>query len=627
MIKTIAAIAFLLAAANARAQASLEDLIKKTKTEKDSSLFNAYADLGNYYTNKQKLDSADYYWNLGFALSEKIKYKLGLAKSYMGMASVDNARKKGKESILKLQQALKLYQELGIAKSKMAMINGNIGAIYFQQKEFAKGLEYTREAAAVHFAANDSVQIAFISSSLAHFYISLLQYDSSLHYAKLSVTYAREMEKKYASDISRYKQIVFFRNNSLASWGHSLLKLNRFDEALTILKNGYAQLKEDAAPYEKLAFLKNLSTGYDEAGNPGESLKYAEMMLPVLEKDSVPDFYHFVCGQLSKLYAKAGRYREAYWYSDKLKGINDSLFNKEKFAAIEDIQVKYETELKNQQIQALNKQRKSQRLTMWLALAGIVIAAGFVAFVLRAKLLQKKLFSKKEELLQKEKMLEKNRLEKKMTELEQMALRAQMNPHFIFNCLSSVQLFILRNDNEKVNNYLTNFASLVRQTLDNSGKTLIPLQREIEYLETYLSLERAKSDNQFAYSVEVDEEIEPSGIYVPGMILQPYAENSIKHGVAFKDNNSGNIRVQFKKNGVLYCTIEDNGIGREKAASIKLPGTEYYVSRGMAITGNRIELINRMYNTEITALVSDITDEQGLVCGTRVTIKFPLDLC
>jgi tetratricopeptide (TPR) repeat protein len=619
MLRKVAITFFLFLGYGLSAQNDLPGLLKRMENEKDTGLVKAYGDLGNYYRYRQNTDSSEFYYKKAFVLAKQINYKRGLANAYLALGGIDNVKKRGREAILKLQEAARIYNEMPGMKSRLALIDGNIGAVYYQQKEFEKGLMYSRRAMQAYYTMSDSTRVGSLSFSIATFFSAMQQFDSALSYAQQAVVYSIPMEKKYAADISRSSEISFYKNLAVAEWGFALAKLKRYAEAVQLLKNGYEQLPETARPSEKLAFLKGLSICYEDSGQLQQSLQYAERMLPVLKQDSIPDLYAFAVGQLSKLYAQTGRYREAYDFAGKLKIVNDSLYNSEKFAAMEDVQARYETTIKDQEILLLNQKRNKQRLLVWLALSGIAVAVIMLFFILRAKMLQKKMFNQKEELLAKEKAIERAALEKRMQELEQMALRAQMNPHFIFNCLSSVQHFVIKQDAEGANKYLTGFAKLVRQTLDNSSKSLISLQEEIQYLEAYLSLEKARNNQAFTYQIAVQESINTGDILIPGMILQPYVENCLKHGIAHMAN--GNISIRFEQNGTLQCTIEDNGIGREQAARLKENREEAAESKGMDITGSRIALFNKIHSTSIKTTVSDIKDENGAVQGTRVIVN------
>lgn len=218
---------------------------------------------------------------------------------------------------------------------------------------------------------------------------------------------------------------------------------------------------------------------------------------------------------------------------------------------------------------------------------------------------------------------EKSAIQNRLNELEQQALRSQMNPHFIFNCLNSIQNFLLQNNFEKTNEYLTSFAHLIRQTLDNSSRSSISLESEIRYLNSYLELESMRFAHSFVHDIELDPSIDADRTFIPSMILQPYVENSIRHGLRYRQEGVKSVRVIFRKRGnTLVCIVEDNGVGRRKAAELKSFIHVEYQSKGMTLTAERIAALNRRQDIPITVDVIDM-EEDGNATGTQVIVRFP----
>ncbi|MDF2188761.1 sensor histidine kinase [Paraflavitalea sp. CAU 1676] len=219
---------------------------------------------------------------------------------------------------------------------------------------------------------------------------------------------------------------------------------------------------------------------------------------------------------------------------------------------------------------------------------------------------------------------EKIQINSKMADLEQMALKAQMNPHFIFNSLNSVQQYVIDKDLRGANKFITEFSRLIRLTLDISSQAKISLEEEINYLTTYLELEKTKFEDQFTYSVEVAPEVDIYSLDIPPMILQPYVENSIRHGVRHLVNQRGHITVRFfVHQDYLVCQVEDNGVGRRKASQYKSQIVIEYQSKGMSLTARRIDMLNRNSSTPVLIEILDL-EKDGLALGTRVLLQFPL---
>lgn len=217
------------------------------------------------------------------------------------------------------------------------------------------------------------------------------------------------------------------------------------------------------------------------------------------------------------------------------------------------------------------------------------------------------------------------RLREHMAELEMRALRAQMNPHFIFNCLNSINRYIVKSDNATASLYLTRFAKLIRLILDNSNSKRVLLSNEMEALKLYIEMERIRFDNQFEFRIEVGEEVNADSVQVPSLIIQPYVENAIWHGLLHLENG-GNLRIRLRMSdeSVLECMIEDNGVGREKAAEYRSKSATGRKSLGMKLTEDRIAVLNQYAQTNARVEILDLKNETGEAAGTRVTITIPV---
>ncbi len=218
---------------------------------------------------------------------------------------------------------------------------------------------------------------------------------------------------------------------------------------------------------------------------------------------------------------------------------------------------------------------------------------------------------------------EKRLINKKIAGLEQMALRAQMNPHFIFNCLNSIQHYIIKQDVKGANFYLTQFAGLVRKTLENSSKIYVPLSEEITYLSNYIELEKLQLANSFEYEIKANMENKET-IKIPNMVIQPYVENAIKHGVSHL-SSGGKIILTFNYHTdqrILECVVEDNGPGFKQVNQNRENKTHH--SKGMSITSGRIDILNQLFPGEesITVQISEVT-KNDRICGTQVVLRFP----
>lgn len=228
-------------------------------------------------------------------------------------------------------------------------------------------------------------------------------------------------------------------------------------------------------------------------------------------------------------------------------------------------------------------------------------------------------------LIQKQNQLKNKQIEEQKQRAlasELQALRSQMNPHFIFNTLNSIQNFISKNESKDASIYLSKFAKLMRATLANTKRQRISLKDEIETLTLYLELEQLRLNNKFSYEILVDETIDTQYEQVPSMLIQPYVENAIWHGISHKEGN-GIIRIQFlpENEHLLKCVVEDNGIGRENAIKLKQNTTS--PSFGMNITKERVELLNSLNGNQLSVKINDLKINNQ-PAGTRVELYVPI---
>jgi LytS/YehU family sensor histidine kinase len=299
----------------------------------------------------------------------------------------------------------------------------------------------------------------------------------------------------------------------------------------------------------------------------------------------------------------------AFQYLLEYSSSKDTLLDLTRKKELVDIQTRYETVAKEKQIESLTRENLLKELKLrqnkWFifGLAGLVILVLLMALIL---VRQNKLKHSQQTLL-----------------LQQKLLRTQMNPHFLFNSLTSIQNFIIKEKPGLASDYLSRFSRLVRQILDNSMQDSVPLEQELEAIENYLSLQKVRYRELFDYQIDVDEAIDPETTQVPPMLAQPFIENSIEHG--FKNKGSkGNLSIRFiSRDSVLRLEIEDDGIGREKAMEILKQSGKHHQSLATNITRERLSALNRKSRNKISLNIVDLTDNAGNPAGTRVTVDIP----
>jgi ligand-binding sensor domain-containing protein len=211
----------------------------------------------------------------------------------------------------------------------------------------------------------------------------------------------------------------------------------------------------------------------------------------------------------------------------------------------------------------------------------------------------------------------------KVLDLELKALRSQMNPHFIFNSINSIQYYILNKNPKIAYNYLSKFSTLMRLILNNSRVDFISLKEEVEALSIYLDLEKMRLEDELEYIIELSDDLKMDDTLIPSMIIQPYVENAILHGLAPKEKDRKLLITMRKKENQIYCIIEDNGIGRVKAKELNSNRTRKHQSTGMKVTKGRLELLNRANFTNLSVSIKDLLNSSNEAYGTKIEIYIP----
>ncbi len=222
--------------------------------------------------------------------------------------------------------------------------------------------------------------------------------------------------------------------------------------------------------------------------------------------------------------------------------------------------------------------------------------------------------------------IEKSEVDKKFAELKLEALRSQMNPHFIFNCLNAIQHFNIRDDRNSAQHFMAEFAKLIRKTLNHSRQDFVVLADEIELLETYIKLEKLRFEDLFKFNIDISQEVkrQSGNLLIPSLIFQPYVENAINHGLKYRKDLNGILNLQFSlQNNRLKMKLEDNGIGIQASEKLKIKENNKHESYGMSLNDSRIQVINRIHDLDITISITDKSVVSSTKQGTVVEISLP----
>ena len=411
-------------------------------------------------------------------------------------------------------------------------------------------------------------------------------------------------------EISLIKKDTTYISLALANLGWNFYQEKKY----TLAINSYNKALSYSLPAKRYEAstnsFGNLGTIYRDLGDTEKSLKY---YLKAIEEGNIGnDIYNrsWVYHDMSDMYLIRKDTANAYKSFVMFKKFSDSLLTSNSSKGLNDAKIRYDAETENKELQLLSLRVSNQRLLIYgyTGLFILCLAIGILIFS-RAKINAKRRISE---------------MNRKISEITQANLRQQMNPHFIFNTLNSIQYYMYQHDKLATNNYLTKFSSLMRKVLENSQHTSVSLRDELEALKLYLELEMIRFKDKFDYEITVDEEIDTLLYKVPTMLIQPYVENSISHGL-IPCEGKGLVKIGLKlENEYISCTIEDNGIGRDAAQEQNRKKAVNHNSLGTQIVASRLELVNALYGTSLKTIYTDLKSPAGEPEGTLVKIQIPI---
>ncbi len=494
----------------------------------------------------------------------------------------------------------------------------NLGVLYKDAGQLETALVYYRLAAQNAKAKNQSVRF---TKTMGYIFDYTNQLDSAIYYFKRAL-YFVEMT---TPDTTMRKRELMEQDVRI---GEIYMKQKKFDKAIEILRNPMSFYKKGNDRVRLMKVFLDMANIYEVQKKAALSFSYTQRLAGIALASNARPFVRDSYQLYWKLYGRLRKTDSAYQYYLKYIAVKDSILKDEYLRNIalsemkaNDEQQKTKIDLlqKDQQIkqQQLMYQQQTLKSESWIRnilIGSIISIVAIVIFVIRNISLKRK-----NDKLQSER--KHAQLQQQATELEMLALRAQMNPHFIFNCLSSINRFILINNTEAASSYLTKFSRLIRMALQHSEKSMITLEKELEMLRHYLDLERLRFKNAFDYSITFINTIDTATIFVPPLILQPFAENAIWHGLMHK-KGGGHLDIALSIEGkILTSIITDNGIGRSEAALLNSKSAEKDKSMGMKITVERLALLNKTIDQQSFFDIEDIKDKEGNTSGTKVELK------
>ena len=513
-------------------------------------------------------------------------------------------------------EALKIAEQTNDVLQKISIYN-SIGTIFDDQNENTKALYYYRKVVKIGTQNKKEEITSTALNNIGYLYDKIEIIDSAKFYYNKSL--------KIREKIKDSLLIV----STLANIGKLYVKEKNYDQAI---KNYKICLNYELKVNDKIgatSSLLNLASVYYKKDNFKLAEFYGQKSLNLSKENNYLYGEMEAYDKLKFIYEKQKKYQDAYKMYQLYIKTKDSINNEENKNSAIKADFKYQTEKKEAKIKELNQKKKIAELQ---SNKKTILINSFIISFLALATIAYFLFSrfktqKKNELLETklaeaEKLLE---AEKKATDSELKALKSQMNPHFIFNALNSIQEQFMYGDKLKGNEQLSNFTYLTRQILEVSGKKQITIATEIDILIKYLDLEKMRFAKDFEYKISIASTIDEDYHKLPPMLLQPFVENSIKHGLMHK-NGLKTLTIDFDLSSneeYLICTIQDNGIGRKKSTEIKAANQVKHNSFSTQSIEERLNLLNETLQLNDLIVYTDLT-ENGAIIGTKVTVNIPL---
>jgi tetratricopeptide (TPR) repeat protein len=587
---------------------------------------------------------AEKYLRESLSTYESLRSDFGLGWCYVWLGQSLYAQDKFEEAIACQEKSVFFFEKLGDTEGQ-GKAWAWMGMTYATLGNFDSSFYYSIRSLNIRQKMSDHACIVLTYINIGQLYKAAGSLTEALDYYNKGINYAYshhldpftvnwtyfELVGNYYRELKSLDSSYFFLRKSIRedsthdmvkiSLGETLLEKDQYDSALKIFLKPVDKFRKGNDRFDLMRVLMDASKAYQAKGKSKIALLYAQKTYSIAKESHAKLFILKVYLLLSKLYYQNHEYDSAYAYEQKYALLKDSIANKQFLWKLTSYKEMADFKNKSDQLAMLNNQNKikEEKLKQEATLKWILIALFLIAALSGVILYKNLALKRKNEKL--ESRSKQTELQRHVTDLEMQALRAQMNPHFIFNCLSSINRFILKNETEEASNYLTKFSRLIRTVLTNSKKSFISLEDELEMLRLYLDMEKLRFKDSFDYSITFVNSIDDGNVFVPPLLLQPFAENAIWHGLMHKEGQ-GRLEIELRiDEKVLTCAISDNGIGRNKAAAMKSKSAEKQKSLGLQITKERLALLNEEFSSETFFNIEDLFDKEDKPCGTRVTLK------
>ncbi|WP_282122923.1 histidine kinase [Algibacter mikhailovii] len=574
----------------------IANALSTSKSIEDNA--NAYKVLGDIYSYWKQYDLAVSNYRISLQNRNSIPVKFKLAKAY--------------KNIQNFQESLKTYSSLNknsLSNHQLVEFYEGQGDVYFLTKEHLKAISAYKEGLQVAQENAITIKVTDLNSKIAQSYNEKGEPENANAYFSKSMQLANSQNKKRA--IEEKIKVADFKG-----------KMNEFSNEIELRKEALNDL-EDIAQDSVFANESSLTPqkqnykigrAYAFQEDYGSAIPYLQKSIE--EADSKKDLLvqKDATRKLSEVYRDAGQFDKALLayqdyvlvvdalYALKEQEISQAArFSKNIVSKQNRISsLEADRALSESKYQLTQEQSKRQKLIIYSLIGGVL-------FLLVVGILMYN-------------FIKQQRLANNLLALK--SLRSQMNPHFIFNALNSVNSFIALNDERTANKYLSDFSLLMRAVLENSEEDFIPLEKEMELLQLYTKLEHFRFQDKFDYNIRVDDNIKIKEFVIPPMLLQPYIENAVWHGLRYK-KTKGLLEIVLTRiaEDEIQIAISDNGIGREKSKALKTENQQKQNSKGMGNIKKRVSILNEMYKDKVDIVISDFQEEDDLGTKVLVTLK------
>lgn len=579
---------------------AIDDLFSRLKDAKEDTVkIDILQDLC-WEFGTQNVDSALFYGEKAVFLSKNLKTSDGEAVSRRYIARAYNYFGDFKNAIVQLKKGLATAPRLRELTIK-GNLHTDLGNNYDALGDFELASKHFYNALRIFKILGDHDKLATVKINLCYFYYNFEDFKEMIKLAEEAEDHLKKVDNPILvavtytlrgiayGELKEYERALSAHNHAMKTYQENDVP-DRVSETLTSIGSIYqSQGKLDLAldyfmkalaidktlgnPSYVAITYSNIAQIFNEMGDLEKSTAYFDQSIEIAKKGARLEMLMTTLGYTAETYYKDGNFEKAYEYAMVHQRIKDSLFSQEKSNQILELRAKYNSEKKEQEIINIKNATDAKAVKTKLTFTILGATLGILALILTIVIL----YSRQRKI--KEIHARNN--------LEQRALRSQMNPHFIFNSLNSIQRLYIEGKEDIANDYMADFSSLLRRILENSGMDKVSLKEELRSTMLYLDLEKMRTDNLFNYEFEIDPLVDELNSFVPPLILQPYVENAIWHGIVPKNEN-GRIKVQIRNAGVndLECIITDDGIGITASQNNKISGSTE--SKGMSITASRL---------------------------------------